>query len=167
MCATITPNVEPLTTDETLTAVLSPTHDVWIGDARRLLLPAAVPEATFLARWSAVRYLDDQFTERVTAERALMTELLPFVSPREATLLEAGAERVTWLHFALARIGCRRGTAPEFAHTAAELLRALDLWCAQIELAAARVRPAALTPEGQRVLGQLTAPIMMFWRASA
>jgi hypothetical protein len=167
MCATIKPMLGPVTTDETLAAVLSPTHDVWIEDVRQLLLPATPPNAAFLARWSALRYLDDRFVDRFTAERALVSEVLPFVSPREATLLEAGAERITWLHFALDRIGCRRGTADEFARTAAELLKALELWCVQIELAAARIRAAALSAEGQRVLGQLTAPIMTFRRASA
>jgi hypothetical protein len=156
-----------MTTDETLTAVLSPTHDVWIEDVRQLLLPATVPNAGFLDRWSAVRYLDDRFAERFNTERALMAELLPFVTAREASMLEAGAGRVAGLHLALDRIGCRRGTAAEFARATAEFLKALELWCAQFELAAARVRPAALTAEGQRVLGQLTAPIMMFRRASA
>ena len=164
MCATTAPAAGPLTTEETLGAVLSPAHDVWIEDVRQLLLPATAPNAAFLARWSALRYLDDHFVERFTAERALMAELLPFVTAREAAMLAAGAERVTWLHFALDRIGCRRGTAPEFARVTADLLEALELWCAQIELAAARLRPASLTAEGQRILSQLTAPIMVFRR---
>jgi hypothetical protein len=95
-----------------------------------------------------------------------MAELRPFIPARELDLLEAGAERIAGLHLALDRIGCRRGSAAEFARVAAEFLKELELWCVRIELAAAYVRPAALSAEGRRILGQLTAPVMMCWRAS-
>ena len=64
-----------LQAEETLDAVLGPTHDAWIEEVRQLLVPATTPVAPFWDRWSVVRHLDDQFLARFRVERALLSEL--------------------------------------------------------------------------------------------
>jgi hypothetical protein len=153
------PGVGSLLTDETLSAMLSPAHDVWIEEARQFILPATFADTPFWERWSAVRYLNDQFLERFNAERMLLAELGPFVTTRETELFAVGGERVAELRLALDRVGRRRGTAVEFAIFAAAFLKALELWCAEIELATAYVQSDALPAEARRILGHLvTAP---------
>ena len=152
------PFVRTLQAEETLDTVLGPTHDAWIEEARQLLVPATTPVAPFWDRWSVVRYLDDQFLARFRVERALLGELRPFITVREMDRLESGGERVARLHLALDQIGRRRGTAAEFASVTTEFLKALELWCVEIELAGARVRRDTLSVEAQRMLEHLEAP---------
>jgi hypothetical protein len=152
------PSVRTLQAEETLDAVLGPTHDAWIEEARQLLVPATTPVAPFWDRWSVVRYLDDQFLARFRVERALLSELRPFVTIHEMDRLESGGEQVARLQLALDRIGRRRGTAAEFAALTTEFLQALELWCVEIELAGARVHRDTLPADAQRMLEHLEAP---------
>jgi hypothetical protein len=161
------PGVGSLLTDETLSAMLSPAHDVWIEEARQFILPATVADASFWERWSAVRYLNDQFLDRFTAERMLLAELRPFVATRETEMFAAGGDRVAELRLALDRVGRRRGTAAEFARVALKLLEALELWCAGVELSTAHLQPDALPSEARRVLGYLVTAPRVCWPASA
>lgn len=148
-------------TSETVSARLSPVHDEWIEEARQFLLPATLADASFWDRWSAVRYLNDQYTERHRAESELVAELGPFVPARDHDMLIAGRERVAELRLALDRVGRRRVSASEFARAVSHFLRALEFWCAEIEAAVSRVEADALTPEAQRVLDHLvTSPRM-------
>ena len=50
-------------------------------------------------------------------------------------MLIAGGERVAELRLTLDRVGRRRVTASEFARAVTDFLKALELWCAEIELA--------------------------------
>ena len=143
--------------DTTLDAVLSPVHDAWVEEVRRFLIPATTPTAPFWDRWSVVRYLNDQFMERFGWERALVAELRPFVAQHDTDTLWTGAERVAQLRLALDRVGRRRGTAGEFALVTEEFLKALELWCAEIELAARQIERDALAEEGERILAHLEA----------
>lgn len=140
---------------ETLDAVLGPTHDAWIEEVRRFLMPAITPAAPFWDRWAVVRYLADQFQEHYRIESALVEELRPFVAPDAVERLRIGGDRVARLRLALDRIGRRRGTAAEFSAMADEFLKALELWCAEIEIAGRRIRPAALPDEGTRLVAWL------------
>ncbi len=151
------PAVTATIADSTLDAVLSPVHDAWVEEVRRFLIPATTPTAPFWDRWSVVRYLNDQFLERFGWERALVAELRPFVPQRDMDTLWTGAERVARLRLALDRIGRRRGTAGEFALVTDEFLKALQLWCAEIELVARRIERDALAEEGERILAHLEA----------
>jgi len=54
MSAAIALSVPPRSTDETLDAVLAPTHDVWVEEARQLLAPASAPGAPSWERWPVV-----------------------------------------------------------------------------------------------------------------
>lgn len=138
-----------------LDAVLSPMHDGWVEEVRRFLVPATTPDAPFWDRWSAVRYLNDQFLAHFTMQRTLLAELRPLIQPQHLDGIEAGTERVARLRLGLDRIGRRRGTAAEFALMADELLAALDLWCTEIELAVRHVDAEHLPEEGARIVALL------------
>ena len=157
MCAaTVTP-VRAIRVDESLDAVLIATHDAWTEEARRLLLPATASDAAVWDRWSMVRYLNEGFLERFNLERALVRELRPFVPVREMSVLEAGEEWVAQLHLALERIGRPGSTAAQLAAVTAELLKALDLWCTELEVACKSVRLDTLPEEARRALENMGA----------
>lgn len=138
-----------------LDAMLSPVHDAWVEEVRRFLLPATTSAAPFWDRWSAVRYMNDEFVAHFALQRSLLTELRPLISSNHLDSIDAGTERVARLRLGLDRIGRRRGTSTEFALMAEELLAALELWCAEIELAVRQVDPDHLPDDGARMLAHL------------
>jgi hypothetical protein len=145
--------------DESLDAVLRPSHAVWLEAAHCFLEPALEPAADVWTRWAAVRYLADDFRDRCGWESGLLDELRPFLSPAvSARLLEAG-DRLFRRRLELDRIGRRRGTAAEFAAGTRELLEQLGGWCGEIERAAAGITRAALPAEGAALLGHLEASL--------
>lgn len=148
--------VDPATEPEQfLDAALRPSHDAWLWEARRFLTPATVPEAPFWDRWSVVRYLNDQFLERLGVERGLVAELRPYIRPDRMDEIEAAGDRVRRLHLELDRLGRRRGTAASFAAMTEQFLEALGCWCAEIEQAVRRVPVGALAGEAWRTLAHL------------
>ena len=157
MSAAIALSVPPRSTDETLDAILAPTHDVWVEEARQLLAPASAPGAPSWERWPVVRWLNERFLRRFQAERALVNELRPLMTVREEEIVDAGQDRIARLQLGLDRIARRRGSAAEFAAVAEEFLRALEMWCAENELAAHHMRCRSLTREARRVLEEVEA----------
>jgi len=151
--------VQPDALPRTLDTVLSPLHDAWVEEARRFLDPAATAAPPFWDRWSVVRYLNDQFQARFALERALIEELRPFLQVHHMDAIAAGEERVARLRLGLDRLGRRRGTAAEFAYMTGEFLTALELWCAEIELAVGHIEPGDLPEEGARILAHLESAV--------
>lgn len=135
-----------------LQTMLSPLHEAWVSEARWFLDPAASAAAPFWDRWGVVRYLNDQFPARFDLHRSLIRELRPSLEPRQLEAIDDGAERIARLRLALDRIGRRRGTAAEFAPIVEEFLAALELWCAEIELAVRNLNRDQLSREGRRLL---------------
>jgi hypothetical protein len=76
---------------------------------------------------------------------------------REKEMVDAGQDRIVRLQLGLDRIARRRGSAAEFAAVAEEFLRALEMWCAENELAAHHMRCRSLTREARRVLEEVEA----------
>ena len=136
-----------------LQQVLSPLHEAWVTEARWFLDPASHASAPFWDRWSVVRYLNDQFPARFELQRNLIRELRPSLEPRHIEAIDGGAERLARLRLALDRIGRRRGTAAEFAPIVEEFLAALELWCAEVELAVRNLNRDQLSEEAGRILG--------------
>jgi hypothetical protein len=156
--------VRPATiTDESVGAVLSRVHKVWLHETRRFVRPATVPGASFWVRWSAVRYLADQFLGQYRRERALVDELRPFLPPRVFERLCRDGERIGDLQLRLDTIGRRRGTAPQMAGESRELLRLLRRWCTEIERGASGLSQSVLPAEATRLVAEL----QMFGRLHA
>jgi len=155
MCAATLAAASTVRVDETLDAVLSPSHDAWVEEVRRLLLPATMPDPVFWDRWSMVRYLNEGFLERFSIERAVLRELQPFITAREMNALEAGGERVAQLHLTLDRMSRRRPTSAGLAALTQEFLNELELWCAEVELACNGVSPHTLSDEARLAVKHL------------
>jgi hypothetical protein len=143
--------------DETLDAVLAPSHDAWIEEARQLLAPAAAPGAPAWERWPVVRWLNERFLRRFLAERALLNELRPHLTVREDEMIGAGEDRIAQLRLGLDRLARRRGSAAEFTALAQGFMQALEMWCAETELAARRIRCRYLSRDARRMLEEVEA----------
>jgi hypothetical protein len=138
--------------EERLDAVLAPAHDAWVEEARQVLSPALKAGAESWERWPAVRWLNERFLQRFLTERAWLNELRPMLSRREEEMLTDGEDRIARLRLELDRLARRRGSAADFAAMAREFLGALELWCAEHELAVQRIQYQALSHHAQRVL---------------
>jgi hypothetical protein len=141
--------------DEVLAPVLRAAHDRWIRETNSFLLPIIVREAPFWERWTAVRYLADQFLGQYRHERALVDDLRPFLPPDVAERLTRDGERISQLQRVLDRVGRRRGTAPTVSVVSRELLQLLHRWCADIEEATGWIPRNALSEEGKQLVADL------------
>ena len=138
--------------DEILAPVLRAAHKIWIRETNRFLLPIIVREAPFWERWTAVRFLADQFLGQYRRESALVDEVRPFLPPDIAERLTRDGERIGRLQCELDRAGRRRGTAHTVSVVSRELLHLLRSWCADIEEAAVRIQRDLLPEEGNRLV---------------
>lgn len=135
-----------------LGAVLQAAHKIWIAETDSYLTPVIAREAPFWQRWTAVRYLADEFIAQYRRERALLEELQPFLPSDIAETLLRDGERIEQLQQKLDRVGRRRGTARTVSAGARLLLRSVRTWCADIEAAGSEIDRAELPEEAQRVL---------------
>jgi len=143
------------TTGDALLRVMTPLHDAWMADADQILEPMTRWEATFWDRWAAVNYLREQFPERLRLEQELLTELHAFLTPELNERLRMQIERLVRLHHDLEQMGQRRVPASEMARAVRELLEALRLWYAEIELAAGGIRRTDIGTQADQVLGRI------------
>lgn len=141
--------------DQSLATVLRAAHDIWIRETALFLSPATKEEAPFWERWTAVRYLADQFQRPFQRERALVEEMRPFLPADIADRLVGEGERIAQLGQALDKVGRRRGTARTVAVASREFLQMLRQWCSDIELAAEQIRRDVLPEEGARLAAEL------------
>jgi hypothetical protein len=98
--------------------------------------------------------VDDQLLHRFHLERALLQELHAFVTPEMNERLGMQVDRLTRLLAEFTRLGQQRESARELARTTRDILAALRLWYAEIELAAGEIR-RDLGREGIRLLAEL------------
>jgi hypothetical protein len=139
-----------------LAEALGPIHERWIDEARRCLPPASRGRAGVWDYWGAVRYLDDGFLAQYHRERALVEEMQPYLRSEETERLRLGAFEINLLRRQTGRWG-RRGATGPVAAAALRLLERLQLWCAEVELAATWISRLSLGPEGARLLAQMDA----------
>lgn len=141
--------------DGVLAPVLRAAHKIWIRETTLYLWPVFVQEAPFWERWTAVRYIADEFLRQFRLERAFVDELRPFLPPDIADSLTRDGERIGRLQGELDRVGRRRGTAHTVSVISRRLLHLLRSWCADIEAAAGRIPRGLLPPEGNRLVADL------------
>lgn len=144
--------------DHALARALAAAHRRWLQEAREFLGPAAARRADFWSRWGAVRYLEDEFESRSRREAKLVRALAPFLAPEDAGRLAAYGDSLDRMRDALRDLGSRRGTAGGMAVLARHCLELLQLWCGELEQAAAGVEWDALPDEVRRAVAELLAP---------
>lgn len=108
-------------------------HSPWLKRAVEILDPALNPASEFWSRWSVVRYLNDDFLQRLRWEVALLDAVEAAVPAPRRVRLEA--ERLARCRLALDRLGRRRSTGPAVAAACRDLLDQLARWCAEFEAA--------------------------------
>lgn len=140
---------------DTLNTRFTVAHDNWMADGDRFLLPVTNADATFWERWAAVRYVEDQLRQRFQVERLLLEELRAFLTPEMNERLWMQVDRLTRLLGTFGRLGRQRESARELAHTTRDLLEALRLWYAEVELAAGGIRWSDVSRDGIRLLAEL------------
>lgn len=139
----------------TLSPILRAAHDGWIDETESYLTPIIVPEASFWERWTAVRYVADQFAHQHRRESELLHELRPLLDPTVAEGLISQGDRVGQLRRELDRVGRRRGTRRTVAVAAGALLDALRNWCGQVEAAAGGIPREVLSDRAKGMLERL------------
>ena len=142
---------------ETVDSVLVTIHDRWLNEARRFVDPAASVGADFWDRWTAVRYLADQFRDHFVLERALLVSLTTLLRDEDAERLVAQAGELERLLSGLNQSGRRRGTGPVVADAARQLMEGIAVWCAEFEVATAGVPRDLLSENSSRLLEHVKA----------
>lgn len=141
--------------EKPLASLLRTAHEIWIRETALFLSPATKEDAGFWERWTAVRYLADQFQGPFQRERALVNEMRPFLPAETADRLSLEGERIAQLGQTLDKAGRRRGTARTVAVASREFLQMLRQWCSDIEVAAEQIPRDLLPEEGARLVAEL------------
>jgi hypothetical protein len=120
-------------TARTLYPWLRREHEQWLEEFAEALGPAERAGAGPWARWSALRYLETTFPERVERERQWVRAVAPQLTEPQLTRLWALGELLDVFPAYLGRlIGlCHR--AGEFTTLTARLRDALAGWCRAVE----------------------------------
>ncbi len=128
----------------TVGQLLEVVHGEWLRETHTALDPAVAEDATLWDRWTAARYLGDQFDVRLRRERELVQLLQPLLPGPSAGSLLARAERLDEMRRQLSELGRRKDTAPEMRELTPSFLSLLETWCRQLEGAAGSLRVADL-----------------------
>jgi hypothetical protein len=139
-------------TASTIESTLVSLHDRWLNEIRRFVEPAASEGAGFWDRWTAVRYLADQFRDHFRLERALLVSIASLLRPDDVRRLTVQATELERILSELNQAGRRRGTGAAVAGKARRLMEVIAVWCAELEVATAGLRRESLSPEAARVL---------------
>jgi hypothetical protein len=119
-----------------LAGALRPLHDRWVADACSQVDPLLrTPRADWWERWTAIRYLADQFDARFRQECKLLAAITDLLDRSVAERLEAERDALDRIRGEVDLLGRRHRTAGPVAALAAELLERLAVWCAGIEAA--------------------------------
>jgi hypothetical protein len=144
-------------TDEqrNLGPVLRRAHEIWVEHSDSFLTPVMAPEASFWERWTAVRFLADEFAAQLGRECALLEELRAFLPAGVTDQLLQDGERIGQLQEYMDRVGRRWGTGQTVAATARQLLDSVRAWCADVEAAVWQVDPSILTAEARQAVDSI------------
>ena len=129
----------------TVESVLAPLHDRWLTEIRRFVEPATSARAAFWDRWTAVRYLADQFRDHFRLERALLFSIASLLRPDDAERLLTQADELERMLSELNQSGRRRGTGPAVADAARQVMEGIAVWCAEFEAATSGVPQTLLS----------------------
>ena len=108
-------------------------HEHWLAEVAEALGPAQRPEAGPWARWSALRYLETTFPERVERERQMVEVLAARLTEPQRARLWALGELLDVLPDYLGHLVGLCHRAAEFAALTGRLQATLGRWCRALE----------------------------------
>jgi hypothetical protein len=145
----------PAQRSSTLVSVLRATHETWTDEVERYLSPVILREASFWERWTAVRYIADQFQLQYRREWRLLDQVRTLLPALVVETLVKDGQRIERLQRELDRVGRRRGTARSVSVTAGELLDAVRCWCGDLEAGVREISRSTLTAKAERLVAEL------------
>jgi hypothetical protein len=140
----------------TLGEVLHPLHERWLAALERAVAPALLGTSSVWDRWTAVRYLRDQFMPRLDQERKLLRQL-PQMDRAALDRIEAAYQRLERLRGEIDDEGRRRHTGGLVMLLLRGFLDLLSDWYFAIEHATTDVPLTTLPGEAVRLLTDLEA----------
>lgn len=138
-------------------SLLAPAHHRWLEQVRGFLDPAATGIAGFWDRWSATRYLGDQFLAHFRLERGLLSSIARLLDEVAATRLSAQAAHIDKVRARIDRVGRQRGTATPVAEDVRKLVDDLSTWCAELEAAVTDLRRGEMSSQANALLDRVVA----------
>jgi hypothetical protein len=132
-------------TTERLRPVLEREHLQWIQEVIAVVEPASRSDAGVWARWSALRYLQTTFPERLERERRLVEGMSADLTDDQREILWALAELLDALRLQLDHLIGLCHQAPQFALVTGKILTTLQHWCRAVE-AGLGLRVVAILP---------------------
>ncbi|MGH7499388.1 MAG: hypothetical protein ACREL3_11130 [Gemmatimonadales bacterium] len=136
-------------------SLLASVHDRWLDQVRAFVEPATIATAGFWDRWSATRYLDDQFLDHFRLERSFLASIAHLINAGSAASLAWQAAYIERICARINDVGRQRGTGATVAAAAGDLVRDLSIWCAEMELAVAELWRSMLSPQTNAILDHL------------
>jgi hypothetical protein len=119
---------------DTVVAALRQTHWAWRKEIGEILAPVRQPEAGVWERWSAARYLTDEFAPRLDWEQQVLTTLAERLPAEQSAHVWALGELLQFLCRHLCELGRMPQAGPAFADAVNKLVRAFEFWCAEVEV---------------------------------
>jgi hypothetical protein len=144
-------------TPERLRPVLEREHLQWIQEVIAVVEPASRSDAGVWARWSALRYLQTTFPERLERERRLVEGMSADLTDDQREILWALAELLDALRLQLDHLIGLCHQAPQFALVTGKILTTLQHWCRAVE-AGLGPRVVAILPRPSREVLALIDP---------
>jgi hypothetical protein len=142
-------------TSSALVAALQHAHGEWRKDVDEALDSVRAPEAGIWERWTAARYLVDQFGPRLDREQHILIALADRLPAQEAKHVWALGELLQFLCRHLCELGTMPQCGPAFAVGVTKLIRALDFWCAEVEASVEAAAAGGLPPGAAEEFEQL------------
>jgi len=132
-------------------------HKQWIRRTHSALDPAMRPGSSLWDRWTAARYLGDQFEPHFRRERNLIDGLRSKLTDVDARTPPTWARWLDAMHRESHLLGRRQDTAREMAQLTGTLRGLVEHWCRQVEVATGSLRTADLGPAAVEAVDELLA----------
>ncbi len=138
--------------DLTVGSLLARSHDRSMTLCDQMLGPVMDPDATFVERWSALRFVSEQLQERCDREQKLLDELRTLLPPEVQVRLERQGDEVVRLRQDVELLAAARGTGHNLANAMQSLIQALRIWYAEIEFSLGELHRSDISPRAAELL---------------
>jgi hypothetical protein len=132
-------------------------HDRWLAELRGVVQPIMGNVGDAAAHHTVLRRLDEMMTRWNDGERRLMKQVLPLLPPDPVRRLTRADVAIGRVYDDLKKFDTDSiDTAAPARELILDLLDALQLWCAEFELAAAILPAERLGDESRTLLARLS-----------